>query len=85
MSSTTGTNAEAAAASRPQRGGSNVVVESNKGVRAAAKRFRQCFPGVQNKKRKGWRWRPTLVLQRSGGGASRRGDTSLQTFRDTGG
>lgn len=60
MSSTTGTNAEAAAASRPQRGGSNVVVESNKGVRAAAKRFRQCFPGVQNKKRKGWRAKPDV-------------------------
>ena len=56
MSSTTG----ASAAARPQRGGSNAVVESNKGVRAAAKRFRQCFPSVQNKKIKGWRAKPDV-------------------------
>ena len=45
---------------RRQRRDSNVVVESNKGVRAAAKRFRQCFPGVQNKKKKGWKAKPDV-------------------------
>ena len=59
MSTTSNTNSEAAAASRPQqRRGSDVVLE--KGVRAGAKRFRQCFPGVNSKKKRGWKAQPDV-------------------------
>ena len=49
---------DAAAASRPQRRSSDIVIE--KGVRAGAKRFRLCFPGVNSKKKKGWKAQPDV-------------------------
>ena len=49
---------DTAAASRPQRRSSDIVTE--KGVRAGAKRFRLCFPGVNSKKKKGWKAQPDV-------------------------
>ena len=54
------TTSAAAAASRPQRGDSDVVLGIEMGVRAGAKRFRQCFPGVQSKKKKRWKAQPDV-------------------------
>ena len=61
MSTATTSTSAAAAAARPQRGGgSDVVLEIERGVRAGAKRFRQCFPSVQSKKRKRWKAQPDV-------------------------
>ena len=47
-----------AAAAAASRRSSNIVI--GKGVRAGAKRFRQCFPSVNSKKKKGWKAQPDV-------------------------